>query len=138
MSDIVSKIKEHGLRITPIRKEILTVFNTTDFALSHADIETKFAHIYDRVTIYRTLTAFVEAGIIHKISDETGIAKYAMCHHHQIEHEHQDNHVHFKCSVCEKIECLHSLQIPDFHLPKNYTMQQANLLVEGICANCNQ
>jgi Fur family ferric uptake transcriptional regulator len=83
------------------------------------------------------LTSFLENGLLHKIPDDSGIAKYALCHHEGTEHTHDDHHVHFKCKKCEKIECLHNLEIPKLHLPKKYKMEHANLLIEGICAYCN-
>ncbi len=130
-------LKHHDLRITQVRLEVLQFFQTNKNALTHADLETFFAKKFDRVTIYRTLTSFLENGLLHKIPDDSGIAKYALCHHEGTAHTHDDHHVHFKCKKCEKIECLHSLEIPKLQLPKKYKMENANLLIEGICAVCN-
>ena len=130
-------LKHHDLRITQVRLEILQYFQNNKNALSHADLENNFAKKLDRVTIYRTLTSFLDKGLLHKIPDDSGIAKYGLCHHEGIEHTHDDDHVHFKCRKCEKIECLHNLEIPKLHLPKKYKMESANLLIEGICNVCN-
>lgn len=137
MQILESILKDHDLRITQVRVELLKYFQEQQKALSHADLEVNFHNKFDRVTIYRTLTSFLEKGILHKIPDDSGIAKYAICHHEGIEHNHDDHHVHFKCKKCEKIECLHSLEIPKLHLPKKYIMENANLLIEGVCAVCN-
>ena len=127
----------HRLRATPIRREVLEYFQKNKNALTHADLEVQFSAKFDRVTIYRTLTSFLENGLLHKIPDDSGIAKYALCHHEQNVHAHDDNHVHFKCSKCSKIECLHTIEIAKLPLPKKYKMDNANLLIEGICAVCN-
>jgi Fur family ferric uptake transcriptional regulator len=137
MENLEHILKHHNLRITQVRLEILQFFQTNKIALTHADLETFFSKKFDRVTIYRTLTSFLENGLLHKIPDDSGIAKYALCHHEGTEHTHDDHHVHFKCKKCEKIECLHNLEIPKLHLPKKYKMEHANLLIEGICAYCN-
>lgn len=137
MSSFEQILKHHHLRVTPIRQEILQFFQENKNALTHANLEAHFANKFDRVTIYRTLTSFLENGLLHKIPDDSGVAKYALCHHEGTEHTHDDHHVHFKCKNCGKIECLHNLEIPRFHLPKKYKMENANLLIEGICANCN-
>ena len=137
MQNLEHILKHHNLRITQVRLEILQFFHTNKNALTHADLETFFSKKFDRVTIYRTLTSFLENGPLHKIPDDSGIAKYALCHHEGTEHTHDDHHVHFKCKKCEKIECLHNLEIPKLHLPKKYKMEHANLLIEGICAYCN-
>lgn len=130
-------LKHHDLRITQVRLEVLKFFQANRNALTHSDLEHYFAKKFDRVTIYRTLTSFLDNGLLHKIPDDSGIAKYALCQHEGIEHTHDDHHVHFKCTKCEKIECLHSLEIPKLHLPRKYKMEHANLLIEGICAVCN-
>jgi len=137
MQNLEHILKHHNLRITQVRLEILQFFQTNKNALTHADLETFFSKKFDRVTIYRTLTSFLENGLLHKIPDDSGIAKYALCHHEGTEHTHDDHHVHFKCKKCEKIECLHNLEIPKLHLPEKYKMEHANLLIEGICAYCN-
>lgn len=138
METLENNLKQHKLRITQVRLELLQYFQDNNKALSHADLEIEFDKKFDRVTIYRTLSSFVENGLLHKILDDSGTAKYALCMHGNIAHHHTDNHVHFKCSNCCKIECLHDIEIPVLALPKKYKMQNANLLLEGICAVCNQ
>ena len=130
-------LKQHHLRITPIRQEILRYFQQQKNALAHAQLETHFANKFDRVTIYRTLTSFLENGLLHKIPDDTGVAKYALCHHAGTKHTHDDDHVHFKCNTCNNIECLHTAEIPAIKLPDGYRMKSANLLIEGTCSKCN-
>ncbi|MDB5228882.1 MAG: transcriptional repressor [Bacteroidota bacterium] len=137
MQLIENTLKLHDLRITQVRMEMLQYFQNHTSALTHADLELHFDKRFDRVTIYRTLTSFLENGLLHKIPDDSGVAKYALCHHEGVEHNHDDHHVHFKCKKCEKIECLYTLEIPKLHLPKKYKMENANLLIEGICAICN-
>lgn len=137
METVQNKLRAHDLRVTPIRLELLNYFAGRKGALSHADLESHFASKFDRVTIYRTLSSFLDKGILHRVSDDTGVAKYALCQHEGTVHDHGDNHVHFKCQVCGTIECLHTLEIPTFKLPKRYRMAQANLLIEGVCPVCN-
>lgn len=137
MNNLEHILKHHDLRITQVRLEILQYFQANKNALSHADLENYFDKKQDRVTIYRTLTSFLEKGLLHKIPDDSGVAKYGLCHHDDKEHTHDDDHVHFKCKKCEKIECLHTLEIPKLNLPKKYKMESANLLIEGICSICN-
>ncbi|MFN8259819.1 MAG: transcriptional repressor [Chitinophagales bacterium] len=137
MQGLEQILKHHDLRITQVRLEILQFFQNSKSALTHADLEAHFAKKFDRVTIYRTLSSFLENGLLHKIPDDSGIAKYAICHHEGSEHTHDDHHVHFKCLKCERIECLHNLEIPKLQLPRKYKMENANLLIEGICGICN-
>ena len=138
MTNIKERLHHSGLRVTPVRTEVLDFFSKQQRALSHADIEEFYKNKFDRVTLYRTLGTFIENGILHKVSDSSAVAKFALCQHDDCsKHKHEDNHVHFKCTKCNKIECLHELIIPDFKLPPNYSMQAANLLIDGTCAACN-
>ncbi|MEN9961015.1 MAG: hypothetical protein RL045_1268, partial [Bacteroidota bacterium] len=48
-------LSDFDLRSTPCRLDVLSSFQSVDFALSQGDIEQKLSSQYDRVTIYRTL-----------------------------------------------------------------------------------
>ncbi|HNK90447.1 MAG TPA: transcriptional repressor, partial [Chitinophagales bacterium] len=69
MKNIKDRLKKSGLRVTPIREEVLEYFTDQQRALAHADIEANYKNKFDRVTLYRTLTTFIESGILHKVSD---------------------------------------------------------------------
>lgn len=136
MSDTVENIlKEHSLRITKVRTQVLEFFEKKASALSHADIEHEFDHEFDRVTLYRTLNSFLEKGLLHKVPDDSGIARFAICRTACNEHQHFDNHVHFKCEKCEKVECFHDIAIPPVALG-DYEIHSANLLLQGVCSDC--
>lgn len=129
-------LKEHDLRVTDIRKKLYEYFASTESAVSHADLELLFSDEFDRVTIYRTLHSFLEKGILHRIPTDSGSARYALCHADCNPGQHIDNHVHFRCRLCERILCLHELQIPEMNLPGKYSIESAALLYEGICEDC--
>ncbi len=91
----------------------------------------------DRVTLYRTLATFEEKGIIHKVLNLNGTANYAICFSTCSEHKHNDEHVHFNCTVCLNFYCLEALQIPDVVMPAGYMLQSLNLVAYGICERFN-
>ena len=138
MSDIQEILIKHGLRKTAAREAVYKEFNKKSVALSHGDIEASLKEQFDRVTIYRTLSSFLEKGLVHKVLDDSEAAKYALCDHSCSEAHHHDNHVHFKCSNCGNSECLQDVQIPLIELPKGYTITESNLLIEGICKLCKK
>lgn len=119
-----------------MRTNILECFAASDTALSHADIENTFSDEFDRVTIYRTLNSFLEKGLLHKVPDDSNIAKFALCKTNCNEHHHFDNHVHFKCEKCAKVQCFHDIAIPEIPGIKEYTIHSANLLIQGVCKDC--
>lgn len=130
-------LKEHSLRHTSCREDILDVFIQKEYALSHADIEEKMSENFDRVTVYRTLKTFLDKGIIHKVLDDEGTTKYALCKEKCSHTQHHHEHVHFKCVQCGQTNCLDNTQIPILHLPEGYNAIEINLLVQGICQECN-
>lgn len=130
-------LRNKKLRSTQSRSTILQLFLTRDHALSYADIEEEIALTIDRVTVYRTLKTFLERGMIHKVLDDKGSVKYAMCNDHCSTDDHHHNHVHFKCQVCEQTSCLEDVKIPRVNLPDTFKIRDINLLVQGICNRCN-
>lgn len=104
--------------------------------MSHSDVEDYLSPHFDRVTLYRTLKIFLDKGLLHKVLDDTGGLKYALCKE-CTEENHFHDHVHFKCVKCNKTTCIDELEVPHFNLPRGYEKHELNLLVQGICPQCN-
>ena len=136
--DAMKILKEHDLRTTGCREDILTVLLGESFALSHADIEARLPEGFDRITLYRTLKTFVDKGLIHKVLDDEGNTKYALCKDSCSAAGHHHGHVHFKCTQCGLTNCLEQVQIPAFALPEGYNPVDVNLLVQGVCRLCSK
>ncbi|WP_373513257.1 Fur family transcriptional regulator [Persicitalea sp.] len=131
-------LKNHNLRTTSCRENVLDTFRIRETALSQGDLEGALKNKkFDRVTIYRTLKTFLEKGIIHKVLDDEGI-RYALCKERCTEASHNHEHVHFKCTDCGQTNCLDNLHIPAFSLPPGYRAQETSLLIQGLCADCTQ
>jgi Fur family ferric uptake transcriptional regulator len=124
---------EKKRRNTPIKKEILSLLTTAGTALCQEDIEEKLIGKANRVTIYRVLNAFCEDGIVHKIISDEGKTYFAPCHSCSSA-EHNDDHFHFRCRNCQRIECLPApVVVP---LPRRYIAEHTNCWVTGICRRC--
>lgn len=129
-------LKTFRLRSTPTRQEVLRLFLKMDYALSHSDIESEISDDIDRVTVYRTLKTFTDRGLIHKVLDDGGGLKYALCTNACSTTEHRHDHVHFKCMRCGQTNCL-DIEIPGVRLPKGYVAREVNLLIQGMCRDCS-
>ncbi len=129
-------LKEFKLRSTPSRKAILNFFLKKNYALAHADIEKGIPSNFDRVTVYRTLKTFLDKGLIHKVLDDEGALKYALCTEACTMTGHHHDHVHFKCVRCGQTNCL-EVEVPPVKLPKGYLPGEINLLIQGVCAKCS-
>lgn len=130
-------LKKNRLSVTASREKILNLFLDQTGALAHGDIEKKAGEKFDRVTIYRTLQAFVEKGIIHTIPTADNSILYALCKDDCEEGHHHDHHIHFVCKQCHNTYCLDNVVTPDIKLPAGYSAKQIEVVVEGICRQCS-
>ncbi len=129
-------LKKHQLRNTEIRRQVLSIFiELGDTALSSQEIEEKFDKI-DRVTLYRVLKNFEEKGIIHVAIDGSNKTRYAMCSDNCTTHHHHDQHAHFHCQKCDTTTCMDMINVPAVRIPKDYVLEDAQLVLTGICKNC--
>ncbi|MCP4442698.1 MAG: transcriptional repressor [Aureispira sp.] len=131
-------LAKYKLRNTNVRREVLSIFTKSSYALTHRFIEKEMQEDVDRVTLYRTLKTFEDKGVIHRIADESDTIRYALCKDDCQEHQHQhsDNHVHFKCESCKQTVCLENVEIPNVKLPEGFIANKHQFLVIGICSNC--
>ena len=135
MSKAEKLLSDHKLRNTHSRRAVLESFLNMDQALSQPDLEKMLEDTCDRVTIYRILDSFLQNGILHKVPDNEGKQKYALCDSCSEDHHH-DEHLHFKCTVCGKTECLDEIVVPTIALPEGYRIEEWNMLLQGVCAPC--
>lgn len=130
-------LREADLKVTSTRMTLLKIFFDHDCALSYHDLEEKTNQSLDKVTVYRALKSFEEKGIVHQVLDYSGSVKYALCSTDCDSDHHHDQHLHFKCVQCDNTYCIDEVTISIPDLPKGYMVQNYDLLVKGICANCS-
>jgi Fur family ferric uptake transcriptional regulator len=131
-------LEKNNLKKTQPRLSVLKVLASRKTATSQPDLEAILGKEIDRVTLYRVLKTFEEKGIIHKILDLNGTANYAACKDSCSEHDHQDEHVHFNCTVCYQLYCMENFSLPKLSMPRGFTTSSVNLLVYGVCDSCNE
>src|ERR1700753_2978308 len=131
-------LKKSQLSVTAGRRQILEYFVRHEGALSHSDIEKRAGGTFDRVTVYRTLQAFLEKGLIHSIPTADNSIRYALCKDDCFGGQHRDDHVHFICNGCGNTVCLEGVTIPGISLPGGYVSEQVDMLISGVCKSCNQ
>ncbi|MBX2979046.1 MAG: transcriptional repressor [Flavobacteriales bacterium] len=129
-------LHKHGLRITDTRLAVLSLLQNSSKALSQSDVERSLPQQADRVTLFRVLQAFEDAGLAHKVMDAHGVARYASCAPTCSTEQHQDSHAHFHCTQCGDVYCLEDVELPKVKVPKGFKQQESHLEVEGRCAAC--
>ncbi len=130
-------LKTKNLRVTPFRKEVLSIFLSNEHAISAQDIEETLGE-HDRITLYRTIKSFINNGVIHEIVMPGDVKKMALCdpvcNHDDGLHEH--NHIHFQCSKCEEVYCVEVNKLPEIKLP-GFQIDELEVQAKGTCKNCN-
>ena len=135
----VRLLEQHGLKKTKPRLSVLEILASRTTAISQPELEEFLGNEIDRVTLYRTLKTFEDNGILHKIIDFNGTANYASCDTgHCSAEAHNDQHVHFNCTICLNVYCLESLDIPKLAMPGGFVASSTHLLVYGICEDCTK
>lgn len=124
-----------GVRITAVRlliwKHVRHQFHD---AFNLADLEKSLPTV-DRSTLFRTLTTFTEAHLLHEIDDGTGTQKYCVCHLDDT--RHCLGHVHLTCKVCHRTFCLTNVTIPSVPLPSGFIPYETEYVVKGVCSHCS-
>ncbi len=133
-NDLEKELENKDIRPTAMRILVLQALMKHEYAMSLNDLEMEFENV-DKSTLFRTLKTFEDKKLIHCINDGNGSVKYAICKATCLV-EHIDKHVHFLCLKCNHTYCLTDFEIPSINLPVDFTFESANVIVNGVCANC--
>ncbi len=131
MQDIIEILKEHNIAPSMQRVKILEYLQNNRI---HPTADIIYQALMDEIptlsktTVYNTLNAFIEKGILVALSLFENEVRYEY---------NTDPHIHFKCSICGKIYDLdksYDLYKDDFIDGHKVTEHHVNL--KGICKNC--
>lgn len=128
-------LRDRNLKATPKRLELLTLVFEYGSAIPYSILQKKLKS-YDRVTLYRTLNALLDGGIIHKASVTSSEVYYAMCKEYCTAQCHNHKHVHFKCSECLKVSCVEVKNPINIEIP-NVIINDIVIELSGVCSNCH-
>ena len=140
-NELIRILKEHNLKVTKIRLEVLDLLIKSGIAMSHSQISEKLdSEAVDKVTLYRTLNTFTEAGIAHKVATEDRNWLYAIFDedaHEESDHSHE--HAHFICDECDKIYCFpieeNVTEIQQQH-KMGFQIKSKEVRLHGLCPIC--
>ncbi|MDR2087324.1 MAG: transcriptional repressor [Dysgonamonadaceae bacterium] len=127
---------KRGVKPTALRLLILKAMTAKKDVFSLSDLETELGTV-DKSTIFRTLTIFSQSRLLHTIDDGSGSLKYALCDE-ACECRPEQQHVHFYCTVCKRTFCLRDTAIPLIAMPKNFSIENINYVVKGVCGKCSK
>ncbi|MDA8387108.1 MAG: transcriptional repressor [Nitrospiraceae bacterium] len=128
-------LRENGLKATKGRVEMLGLFLKAGRPLGQMQIMEMLGLKLDRASVYRTLNAFTEAGIIHMA--------YVNGRHRVYELPDKCSgrncHPHFSCRSCGMTACLEGFQVRyKGNLGKGFVAERQKVLIEGLCPDCKE
>lgn len=123
----------HGVKPTANRLLIARALQEAGRPLSMTELETRLETI-DKSNVFRALTAFREAHLVHALEDAGDGVRYELCHSHADEDD--DIHVHFYCVKCHRTYCLEDTPVPPVEVPEGYETGSVSYLVKGVCPEC--
>lgn len=125
-------IRNAGLRATRQRTELLRILTDASGPQSVEELTLSARGVFDMVTAYRMLDAFVSVGIARRIELAQGRALYEIVGEH---------HHHIVCTTCGRIEdiqvCLPETAYRDILKQTTFTTINTHALEYfGVCARC--
>lgn len=134
-------LQEHGLKVTETRIQVLDVLMDSDVALSHSDITARLRDdCPDKVTLYRTLNAFVSCGLAHKVATEDRNWLYALQMQENDTSLQANDHAHFICDSCDRIYCVPldaEYLEPAVSSERGFIIKSQEFRLHGTCPDCN-
>ena len=134
MESLEQLLEAHGVKPTANRILIARALQEASGPMTMMELEAELETI-DKSNVFRTLTAFREAHLVHVLEDTGEGVRYELCHSHGEDHD-EDLHVHFYCTHCHRTYCLENLPIPAVEVPEGYLWESANYLIKGTCPRC--
>lgn len=133
-------LSQKDLKVTKVRLLVLNILLQNRAAMSHAEISKIIGEEnIDKVTLYRTLNAFVEKGLAHKVATEDRNWLYAVYEENHETHTSED-HAHFVCDECEKIYCF-PVDQTSFEITtqkkQGFKIRSREVRLHGLCPICN-
>lgn len=132
MTELISQLKKHGLRVTKPRKVVFELLRHTSHPLSLGEISKRCADI-DRSSVYRVVDTYIDIGVVKVVN----IGWKKLYELTDLFHPH---HHHFRCEKCERLmpiadddleEAIESISRRYGFKPSTHHFE-----IEGVCDNC--
>jgi len=125
-------LRENGIKASYQR---IKIFEYLYNSYSHPTVGTIYDELkgqvpsLSRATVYNTMNLFVEKELAVCLKIDGNEARYDL---------KDPEHAHFKCLKCEKVLDLELSLDTDKGPLKNYVIQEQQILLRGICPECQE
>lgn len=136
-AEVTQLLRDAGQRVTKLRVAVYRTLLDAEQSLSHPEVqqrlESSIASPVDRVSLYRNLEWLVDIGLAHRITADDRVWRFSA---RRLEQSNQ--HPHFHCVSCGQVFCLPESPVSTPTLPKDYSVIEMELVVNGVCAHCGK
>lgn len=138
------RLRECNLRATGPRVEVVRVLASSPTPMTAQEVLDETARAgaaesADRVTVYRTLSSLVEAGLAHRMDPGDRVWRFGLVRAcGDVAHEH-NGHAHFVCDACGVMQCLDDATINVSLKGKGeqrLRIKQQDVFLHGTCESC--
>ena len=132
MNDFTSILREHNLKATPQRLEIINAI----FIHGHINIDKLYLEVKNKfssvslATIYKNINAMIDNLLLEEVKLPNEKSVYEIIKH---------KHSHLLCNKCSNvldIDIELDTIVSSISSKYNFTIEQSDLVVSGICKNC--
>ena len=129
-----SLLHDRDLKATGARTAVIEAIQSYGSAMPYADLQAALPGT-DRTTLYRTLQALLDKGILHKAHTADEETYYALCGKRCTAESHTHQHAHFKCTVCETVTCV-PLEKEVAITLSTHRIEGVHIGLTGVCGGC--
>jgi len=131
-TNIASRLRAAGLRVTPQRRAILGAFEPGPTGHLAAEEVYERARVdvpeLARATVYNALGELVRSGLLRSV-EGFGAVRY--------DSNLDSSHHHFRCRSCERLFDVHPHAADQIELDDgSFTVERVQVLLEGTCPEC--
>lgn len=131
-----ARLKENGLKNTPRREAILSLFAEAKKHLTPEELWLRLKKKFSRCglpSVYRNLESLAACGLLTRIQQFDRKKHYALCPRTQDGHHH-----HITCVKCGKIDDIEGCALGGKKKIKGYRVVGHFMQVNGVCPACAQ
>lgn len=97
MLEAKRRLADHDLRLTPLRRVLLSVFSRANRPLGVQEAMDLAKTKLPLSSVYRNLTVLCDAGVMQRLNFDEGFVRY------ELEHNLTSHHHHLICSECGRV-----------------------------------
>ncbi len=130
-------IRNAGLKLTPIRKEIILIFEESPRPFTPREVQNLVQKRIGRCGlpgIYRNLEALAGCGVLFRLAGFGRERFYALCR----EPGTDPHHHHIVCVSCGKVAHVDGCRYHEGMMLGGYRLLSHIVQFEGVCANCQE